>query len=83
MGYIYELMDLAKGKIAFTCGGIEKNYGLIWIKLDVRWTPQLHGPLYALGYCLNLKCATKINSLMRCGTDYLNAYIGCWVLINI
>lgn len=79
MAYIYELMDLAKGKIAFTCGGIEKNYGLIWIKIDVRWTPQLS----ALGYCLNLKCTMKINSLMRCGTDYLNAYIGCWVIINI
>ena len=79
MGYIYELMDLAKGKIAFTCGGIERNYGLIWIKIDVRWTPQLS----ALGYCLNLKCTMKINSLMRCGTDYLNAYIGCYVIINI
>ena len=42
MGYIYELMDSAKEKIAFNCGGVERKYGPIWRKIDVRWTPQLH-----------------------------------------
>ena len=29
MGYIYELMDSAKVKIAFNCGGVERKYGPI------------------------------------------------------
>ena len=39
MGYIYELMDSAKEKIAFNCGGVERKYGPIWRKIDARWTP--------------------------------------------
>ncbi|XP_050380051.1 uncharacterized protein LOC126797469 [Argentina anserina] len=53
MGYIYELMDAAKEKIAF---GLKKNprhYQPIWNKIDARWTPQLHQPLHAAGYFLN------------------------------
>ncbi|XP_028113479.1 uncharacterized protein LOC114311535 [Camellia sinensis] len=53
MGYIYELMDLAKEKIAFSCGGNVRKYGPIWNKIDSRWTPQLHRPLHAAGYYLN------------------------------
>ncbi|RVW74230.1 hypothetical protein CK203_055979 [Vitis vinifera] len=53
MGYIYELMDSAKEKIAFNCGGMERKYGPIWRKIDARWTPQLHRPLHAAGYYLN------------------------------
>ena len=53
VGYIYELMDSAKEKIAFNCGGVERKYGPIWRKIDVRWTPQLHRPLHAAGYYLN------------------------------
>ena len=53
MGYIYELMDSAKEKIAFNCGGVERNYVPIWRKIDARWTPQLHRPLHAAGYYLN------------------------------
>ena len=53
MGYIYELMDSAKEKIAFNCGGVERKYGPIWRKIDARWTPQLHRPLHAAGYYLN------------------------------
>ena len=53
MGYIYELMDSAKEKIAFNCGGVERKYGPIWRKFDARWTPQLHRPLHAAGYYLN------------------------------
>ena len=51
MGYIYELMDSAKEKIAFNCGGVERKYDPIWKKIDTRWTPQLHRPLHAAGYC--------------------------------
>ena len=36
MGYIYELMDYAKEKIAFNCGGVERKYGPIWRKIDIR-----------------------------------------------
>ncbi|RVW76443.1 hypothetical protein CK203_056860 [Vitis vinifera] len=53
MGYIYELMDSAKEKIAFNCGGMERKYGPIWRKIDARWIPQLHRPLHAAGYYLN------------------------------
>ncbi|CAL5345193.1 unnamed protein product [Camellia sinensis] len=53
MGYIYELMDVAKEKIAFNCGGNVRKYGPIWNKIDARWTPQLHRPLHAAGYYLN------------------------------
>ena len=53
MGYIYELMDSAKEKISFNCGGVERKYGPIWRKIDVRWNPQLHRPLHATGYYLN------------------------------
>ncbi|RVW81720.1 hypothetical protein CK203_049553 [Vitis vinifera] len=53
MGYIYELIDSAKEKIAFNCWGMERKYGPIWRKIDARWTPQLHRPLHAAGYYLN------------------------------
>ena len=53
MGYIYELMDSAKEKIAFNCGGVERKHGPIWRNIDARWTPQLHRPLHAAGYYLN------------------------------
>ncbi|RVW32132.1 Retrovirus-related Pol polyprotein from transposon TNT 1-94 [Vitis vinifera] len=53
MGYIYELMDSAKEKIAFNCRGMERKYGPIWRKIDARWTSQLHRPLHAAGYYLN------------------------------
>ncbi|WKA11308.1 hypothetical protein VitviT2T_028819 [Vitis vinifera] len=53
MGYIYELMDSAKEKIAFNCRGMERKYGPIWRKIDARWTPQLHRPLHVVGYYLN------------------------------
>ena len=53
MGYIYELMDSAKEKIAINCGGVERKYGLIWRKIDARWIPQLHRPLHAAGYYFN------------------------------
>ena len=55
MGYIYELMDLAKEKIAFNCGGMERKYDPIWRKIDARWTPQLHQPLHVADYYLNLQ----------------------------
>ena len=53
MSYIYELMDSAKEKIAFNCGGMERKYGSTWRKIDARWTPQLRRPLHAAGYYLN------------------------------
>ena len=53
MGYIYELMDSTKEKIAFNCGGVEGKYGPIWRKIDARWTPQLHRPSHAACYYLN------------------------------
>ena len=36
MGYIYELMDSTKEKIAFNCGGMERKYDPIWRKIDAR-----------------------------------------------
>ncbi|XP_008221800.1 PREDICTED: uncharacterized protein LOC103321750 [Prunus mume] len=53
MRFIYELMDVAKEKIAFNCGKVERKYKPIWRKIDERWGPQLHQPLHAAGYYLN------------------------------
>ena len=53
MGYIYELMDSAKEKIAFNCRGMEMKYDPIWRKIDAKWTPQLHRLLHVAGYYLN------------------------------
>ena len=53
MGYIYELLDSAKEKIAFNCGRVERKYKPIWKRIDDRWTPQMHQPLHAAGYYLN------------------------------
>ena len=53
MGYINELMDSTKEKIAFNCRGVERIYGPIWRKIYARWTPQHHRPLHAAGYYLN------------------------------
>jgi hypothetical protein len=53
MGYIYELLDSAKEKIAFNCGRVERKYKSIWKRIDDRWTPQMHQPLHAAGYYLN------------------------------
>ena len=64
MGYIYELMDSAKEKIAFNCGGVERKYGPIWRKIDARLTPQLHRPLHAASYYLN--------SQLRYGDNFSN-----------
>ena len=36
MGYIYELMDSTKEKIAFNCGGMERKYDPIWTKINAR-----------------------------------------------
>ena len=53
MGYIYELMGLAKEKIAFNYGGMERKYGPILRKIDAIWTLQLHRSLLAVGYYLS------------------------------
>lgn len=53
MGYIYELMDAAKEKIAYSLKKNLRHYQPIWNKIDARWTPQLHQPLHAAGYYLN------------------------------
>ncbi|XP_061988373.1 uncharacterized protein LOC133706829 [Rosa rugosa] len=53
MGFIYELMDAAKEKIAKNLGNVEVKYGPIWRRIDNRWSPQLHQPLHAAGYYLN------------------------------
>ncbi|KAK9939254.1 hypothetical protein M0R45_015957 [Rubus argutus] len=49
MGYIYELMDDAKEKIAFNLHKNPRHYQPIWNKIDARWTPQLHHPLHEAG----------------------------------
>ncbi|XP_048447177.1 uncharacterized protein LOC125480394 [Pyrus x bretschneideri] len=53
MGFIYELMDAAKEKIASNLNKVEKKYMPIWRKIDCRWDDQLHQPLHAAGYYLN------------------------------
>ena len=53
MGFIYELMDAAKEKIAAILTKWRKKYMPIWRKIDRRWDDQLHQPLHAAGYYLN------------------------------
>ncbi|XP_068344220.1 uncharacterized protein [Pyrus communis] len=53
MGFIYELMDVAKEKIANNLNKVEKKYMPIWRKIDHRWDNQLHQPLHAASYYLN------------------------------
>ena len=55
MSYTYELMDSANEKIAFNCEDIKRKYGLIWRKIDARWTSQLHRLLHATGYYINIQ----------------------------
>ena len=71
MGYIYELMDSAKEKIAFNYRGMERKYGPIWRKIDARQTPQLHRPLHAAGYYLNHQ--------LRYGDKFSNVEIEIYV----
>ncbi|XP_059063142.1 uncharacterized protein LOC131039688 isoform X2 [Cryptomeria japonica] len=54
MGYIYEGMDRAKEAIRFVYGGDESKYGSIWEIIDRRWHHQLHRPIHAAAYYLNL-----------------------------
>ncbi|XP_075080280.1 uncharacterized protein LOC107806086 [Nicotiana tabacum] len=53
MGYMYDLMNRSKEKIAINCGSNQKKYGPIWKRIDDRWNNQLHRPLHAAGYYLN------------------------------
>ena len=67
MGYIYELMDSAKEKIAFNCGGVERKYSPIWRKIDARWTLQLHRPLHVASYYHNpqLRYGDKFSNVVE------------------
>ncbi|RVX08178.1 hypothetical protein CK203_017670 [Vitis vinifera] len=78
MGYIYELMDSAKEKIAFNCRGMERKYGPIWRKIDARWTPQLHRPLHAVGYYLNpqLRYGDKFSNVDEKSYKLVDAFWG-------
>ena len=55
MGYIYEAMDRAKESIASSFGKKEEKYEDIFKIIDHRWDVQLHRPLHAAGYFLNLE----------------------------
>ncbi|XP_057975948.1 uncharacterized protein LOC131163370 [Malania oleifera] len=61
MGFIYELMDSVKGKIAANFSRNAQKYGPIWRKINDRWTPQLHHPLHVVGYYLHLQLRYKEN----------------------
>ena len=60
MGYIYQVMDLAKQAIKRRYGDEEAKYLPLWDIIDARWDiidarwdRQLHSPLHAAGYFLN------------------------------
>ncbi|KAH9329477.1 hypothetical protein KI387_001585, partial [Taxus chinensis] len=55
MGYIYEAMDQAKEQRRATFKDRVMKYGPIWEIIDNRWNNQLHRPIHAAGYFLNLK----------------------------
>ncbi|XP_020549762.1 uncharacterized protein LOC105162262 [Sesamum indicum] len=55
MGYIYEAMGRAKKAIAASFSNIEEKYKDVFALIDARWNVQLHRPLHAAGYYLNLE----------------------------
>ena len=55
MGYIYEAMTRAKETIVKSFLGNEEKYKEIFEIIDRRWEIQLHQPLHAAGYFLNLE----------------------------
>ncbi|KAL2238042.1 UNVERIFIED_CONTAM: hypothetical protein Sindi_0995900 [Sesamum indicum] len=55
MGYIYEAMDRAKEAIAASFSNNEEKYKDVFALIDARWNVQLHRPLHAAGYYLNLE----------------------------
>ena len=55
MGYIYEAMNRAKDIIVRSFNGNEEQYKEIFNIIDKRWEIQLHWPLHATGYFLNLE----------------------------
>ncbi|CAI9303558.1 unnamed protein product [Lactuca saligna] len=54
MGYIYEAMDRAKEAIADAFKNKEDKYAKVFKISDRRWNCQLHQPLHAAEYYLNL-----------------------------
>ena len=54
MGYIYEGMDRVKEAIRAKYVGFEEKYGPLWDIIDRRWQNQLHSPIHAAAYYLNL-----------------------------
>jgi hypothetical protein len=53
MGYIYEVMDLAKEAIKRRYKDEEAKYMPLWDIIDECWDRQLHSPLHVVGYFLN------------------------------
>ncbi|WOL01049.1 hypothetical protein Cni_G09762 [Canna indica] len=54
MSFIYEGMSSAKEKIKSNFGNVKKSYEPILKIIDERWEGQLHRPLHAAAYYLNL-----------------------------
>ena len=54
MGYIYEGMDRANEAIRAQYAGVQERYGPIRDIIDWRWQNQLHRPIHAITYYLNL-----------------------------
>ncbi|XP_028079694.1 uncharacterized protein LOC114281443 [Camellia sinensis] len=59
MGYIYEAMDRAKEAIANSFNGNEEKYKDVFQIIDQRWNVQLHRPLHAAWFYLNLEFLYK------------------------
>nr|XP_043620734.1 uncharacterized protein LOC122592542 [Erigeron canadensis] len=55
MGYIYVAMERAKLAIKAALNQQQDEYEIISDIIDKRWNSQLHHPLYAVGYYLNLQ----------------------------
>ncbi|KAL4188934.1 hypothetical protein AMTRI_Chr08g162900 [Amborella trichopoda] len=55
MGFIYDAMERVKNEIAENLGNDATKYAPIWEITDDKWDRQLHRPLHAAGYYLNLK----------------------------
>ena len=63
MDYIYELMDLAKEKIALNCGGIKKKYKPIWRK-QMQDGPHNFVDLYIQWVIILIPNCAETSSLM-------------------
>ncbi|XP_049933566.1 uncharacterized protein LOC126410027 isoform X1 [Nymphaea colorata] len=73
--YLYEAMDKAKEAIRDNLKEKKKLYMPIWKIVDKRWTGQLHQPLHAAAYYLNL--AIRFSPTFKKDREVMHGLLNC------